>query len=51
MAITQQSVFITLADQQTLHLRRISSDKPNGAVAFFMHGAVENGKIFYVQAS
>lgn len=51
MAITQQSVFITLADQQTLHLRRISSDKPNGAVAFFMHGAVENGKIFYTHSN
>ncbi|WP_372761919.1 alpha/beta fold hydrolase [Pseudoalteromonas sp.] len=51
MAITQQSIFITLADQQTLHLCCIKGDNATGAVAFFMHGAVENGKIFYTHSN
>ena len=45
VAITQHSHFVQLGNQQTLHLRRIANDKQAGPVVFFMHGAVENGKI------
>jgi len=47
MAVTQQSVFIKLDEEQTLHLRRIAYDNASGPAVLFLHGAVENGKIFY----
>lgn len=47
MAVTQQSVFIKLDEEQTLHLRRIADDNASGPAVLFLHGAVENGKIFY----
>ncbi len=51
VAITQHSHFVQLGNQQTLHLRRIANDKQAGPVVFFMHGAVENGKIFYTHSN
>jgi len=51
VAITQQSHFVQLAEQQTLHLRRIANDEQSGPVVFLMHGAVENGKIFYTHSN
>lgn len=51
MAVTQQSVFIKLDAEQTLHLRRIADDKARGPVVLFLHGAVENGKIFYTESN
>lgn len=51
MAITQQSHFVQLNNQQTLHLRRIANDDKAGPVVFLMHGAVENGKIFYTHSN
>jgi predicted alpha/beta hydrolase len=50
VTISQQSVFITLVDKQTLHLRRIADDNQQGPIVFFMHGAIENGKIFYTHS-
>ncbi|KYL37286.1 MULTISPECIES: alpha/beta fold hydrolase [Pseudoalteromonas] len=51
MAVTQESVFIKLDDHQTLHLRRIANQKPSGPVVLLIHGAVENGKIFYTHSN
>ncbi|HEA16504.1 MAG TPA: alpha/beta fold hydrolase [Pseudoalteromonas prydzensis] len=52
MAIVQESVFIKLTEQQTLHLRRIADNTNEaGPAVFFMHGAVENGKIFYTHSN
>ncbi|GAA61413.1 hypothetical protein P20652_3290 [Pseudoalteromonas sp. BSi20652] len=51
MAISQQSIIINLDSQQTLHLRRIADDNQQGPVVFFMHGAIENGKIFYTHSN
>ena len=51
MTIKQESVFIKLAESQTLHLRRISKTDAKGTAVFFMHGAVENGKIFYTHSN
>ena len=41
-----QSVAIPLPSGETLHLQRISGDL-NGPVVFMLHGAIENGRIFY----
>ena len=52
MAIVQESVFIKLTELQTLHLRRIADNsKAAGPAVLFMHGAVENGKIFYTHSN
>jgi predicted alpha/beta hydrolase len=51
VTIKQESVFIKLAESQTLHLRRISKTDAKGPAVFFMHGAVENGKIFYTHSN
>lgn len=47
MMIKQTSLYCELTNQQTLHLRHIYKEGVNGPCIFFMHGAVENGKIFY----
>lgn len=51
MTVTQQSVFIRLDEGQTLHLRRIVGDNASGPAVLFLHGAVENGKIFYTESN
>ncbi|WP_404344119.1 alpha/beta fold hydrolase [Pseudoalteromonas mariniglutinosa] len=51
MTIKQESIFIKLTGAQTLHLRRIYKADTNGPAVFFMHGAVENGKIFYTHSN
>jgi len=51
LAVTQESVFIKLGDHQTLHLRRIANQQPSGPVVLLIHGAVENGKIFYTHSN
>ena len=51
MGISQQSIIIDLDSQQTLHLRLIANDNKQGPVVFFMHGAIENGKIFYTHSN
>ncbi|NOU50087.1 alpha/beta fold hydrolase [Pseudoalteromonas sp. JBTF-M23] len=49
--IEQKSLFISLSDDQKLHLRYIAQPNSEGPAVFFMHGAVENGKIFYTQSN
>ncbi|TMO47907.1 alpha/beta fold hydrolase [Pseudoalteromonas ruthenica] len=49
--IIQQSIYIDYSEQQTLHLRYIAQDNATGPAIFFMHGAVENGKIFYTHSN
>lgn len=51
MSVTQRSVYINLNAQQTLHLRRIGNNQSSGPVVLFIHGAVENGKIFYTHSN
>ncbi|MEK7434235.1 MAG: alpha/beta fold hydrolase [Cyanobacteriota bacterium] len=46
MEIKEESIFIEVSKDEKLHLKRIYSDS-NGKVAFLLHGAIENGKIFY----
>ncbi len=45
--IKQESLFIRLSETQSLHLRHIYPAGVKGPAVFFMHGAIENGKIFY----
>lgn len=45
--LKQESIYIELAGKQTLHLRHIYTPGSHGPSVFFMHGAIENGKIFY----
>lgn len=42
----QESIFISFEKSDKLHLRRIY-ENANGVPVFMLHGAVENGKIFY----
>lgn len=44
--LIQESHFVPLNPTDTLHLRRIYRN-PNGTPLFMLHGAIENGKIFY----
>lgn len=48
--IKQTSHLIPLSNGDKVHLRQIVSD-PNGPVIFLMHGAVENGRIFYTHSN
>ncbi|CAH9050573.1 hypothetical protein PSECIP111951_00219 [Pseudoalteromonas holothuriae] len=49
--IEQSSLFVTLSSEQKLHLRYIAKSGSKGPAVFFMHGAVENGKIFYTESN
>ncbi|MDP5214549.1 alpha/beta fold hydrolase [Pseudoalteromonas tunicata] len=49
--VQQQSLFIELGEMQQLHLRYIYNPNKRGPAVFFMHGAVENGKIFYTHSN
>ncbi|KTF16679.1 alpha/beta fold hydrolase [Pseudoalteromonas sp. H105] len=51
MSVTQESIYIQLDEQQTLHLRRIYNATKSGPSVLFVHGAVENGKIFYTHSN
>lgn len=44
-----QSLFIPLASGGALHMRRFCGD-PLGPVVFMLHGAIENGRIFYSES-
>ena len=46
LPIVQQSLAVPLAGGDSLHLRRIFGDA-QGPVVFMLHGAIENGRIFY----
>ncbi|MFY8299264.1 alpha/beta fold hydrolase [Pseudoalteromonas sp. SS15] len=51
MMITQNSHFIPFENDQVLHLRHIYNPENKGDAVFFLHGAVENGKIFYTESN
>lgn len=42
----QESLFIPLNISTYLHVKHLEGD-PNGPIAFLLHGAIENGRIFY----
>lgn len=44
--ILQESIFVPVTVYTQLHLRHLQGS-PDGPVAFLIHGAIENGKIFY----
>ncbi|MFN8674243.1 MAG: alpha/beta fold hydrolase [Candidatus Sericytochromatia bacterium] len=46
MSINKESIFIQINEEEKLHLKRFYQNK-NGKIAFLLHGAIENGKIFY----
>ncbi|WMN62243.1 alpha/beta hydrolase (plasmid) [Pseudoalteromonas xiamenensis] len=48
--IKQESILLPFGGAK-LHLRRIYDDENTGEPVFFMHGAVENGKIFYTESN
>ncbi|MDE3270601.1 alpha/beta fold hydrolase [Pseudoalteromonas sp. G4] len=48
--IKQESHLITMANGDKVHLRQIYTNA-KGPVVFFMHGAVENGRIFYTHSN
>jgi predicted alpha/beta hydrolase len=45
----QESIYITFDKNDKLHLRRIY-ENANGIPVFMLHGAVENGRIFYSES-
>ncbi len=47
--IVQKSHFIPVSSDDMLHLRRIHRD-PEGTPVFMLHGAIENGRIFYSES-
>lgn len=49
--LQQQSLLVDLNAAQQLHLRYIAKADATGPAVFFMHGAVENGKIFYTHSN
>ena len=49
--ITQKSLLVPLHDRQVLHLRHIFDPNLKGDAVFLLHGAVENGKIFYTESN
>ncbi|CCQ10145.1 Esterase/lipase/thioesterase family protein [Pseudoalteromonas luteoviolacea B = ATCC 29581] len=48
--ILQESILLPFQDCQ-LHLRRIYKEGQKGDAILFIHGAVENGKIFYTESN
>ncbi len=46
-SVKQESILISMKGDQKLHLRHIYNKDKTGPAVFFLHGAVENGKIFY----
>ncbi|MGD9486621.1 MAG: alpha/beta fold hydrolase [Calditrichaceae bacterium] len=44
--LSQESYFIRVTQTDTLHLKRIYKN-PDGIPVFMLHGAIENGRIFY----
>ena len=49
--VLQESIYIVLSEEQQLHLRHIYHPDNLGPAVFFLHGAVENGKIFYTHSN
>lgn len=49
--VLQESIYIDLSEEQQLHLRYIYNPDNLGPAVFFLHGAVENGKIFYTHSN
>ncbi len=47
--LVQKSHFIPVSKDDTLHLKRIHRD-PQGTPVFMLHGAIENGRIFYSES-
>ena len=48
--ISQTSHFIELANKDKIHLRQITESN-DGPSVLFMHGAIENGRIFYTNSN
>ncbi len=48
--VEQKSLFIPFEHEQVLHLRHIYNPEKKGDAVFLLHGAVENGKIFYTES-
>ncbi len=48
--IGQESIFLDYKDDQKLHIRRINRG-PGGTPILFMHGSMEDGKIFYTKSN
>ncbi|MBQ4810759.1 alpha/beta fold hydrolase [Pseudoalteromonas luteoviolacea] len=49
--IIQESLSVPLAKGVSLHLRHIYHEQKAGPVVLFLHGAIENGKIFYTESN
>ncbi|TQF67520.1 alpha/beta fold hydrolase [Pseudoalteromonas luteoviolacea] len=49
--ITQKSLSVPVSGGACLHLRHIYHEQKTGPVVLFLHGAIENGKIFYTHSN
>ena len=49
--IQQNSLLVPMEGEQVLHLRHIYDPSCMGDAIFLLHGAVENGKIFYTESN
>lgn len=48
--VKQESIFISINETESLHLKRIFKNL-NGEPVFMLHGSIENGKIFYSESN
>ena len=49
--VQQESLFVDIGEGHKLHLRHIYNAEKAGSMVFLLHGAVENGKIFYTESN
>jgi len=49
--VKQKSILIPIDKNQVLHLRHIYQEGSKGPAVLLLHGAVENGKIFYTETN
>ncbi|WP_125718398.1 alpha/beta fold hydrolase [Pseudoalteromonas rubra] len=49
--IKQNSLYVPVGEGHQLHLRHIYHEQQSDPAVLFIHGAVENGKIFYTQSN
>lgn len=48
-SVKQKSILIPICEKQNLHLRHIYQEGCTGSAVLLLHGAIENGKIFYTE--
>ncbi|WP_440056763.1 alpha/beta fold hydrolase (plasmid) [Pseudoalteromonas sp. T1lg65] len=49
--VKQESLYVDISGSDKLHLRHLYHSNRKGPAVFLLHGAVENGKIFYTESN